>query len=178
MFSQFEGEALLADYVASRTDAIRGWAGLPVPPLEEASLPQVGTGPIESEDLLRRLTAYLLAGGDTAAPEFSQWLDFFVRKYETFKRLRRSYAANLTALDRTLVDKSCYALLGFVVAMATDLEDLGLLNALLKLNDHTLSAPVDQTWRGLVHRSVTQELSLVSGLARRLSVRLAEAPLC
>jgi hypothetical protein len=179
MFTPFEGEALLVGYVQSRRAAIDGWdAALPPPTQAAGDFPEPGAGPIETETLLRQLTDYALGRGDCAAPAFCHWAGVFVRKFETFKRLRRSYTAGLTALDRTPVDGAAYAHLGFIAAQVADAEDLRLLNALLKVNDHVLSAPVREDLRGLVHHAVQRELSLVAGLAGRLGVALPEMRPC
>jgi hypothetical protein len=179
MFTPFEGEALLTGYVQSRLAAINGWdAGAPALLQAAGDLPEPGTGPIETETLLRQLTGYALGRGDCAAPAFRHWAGMFVRKFETFKRLRRSYTVGLTALDRTLVDGAAYAHLGFVAAQMADAEDLRVLNALLKINDHVLSAPVREDLRGLVHHAVQREVSLVAGLAGRLGLAFPEMRPC
>lgn len=179
MFTPFEGEALLADYVQARRAAIDGW-GAGAPSLMQASgdFPEPGTGPVETEALLLQLAGHAL-NGDCTASRFRRWAGIFARKFETFKRLRRSYSAELTALDRTPVDAAAYAHLGYIAAQAAEgAQDLRLLNALLKINDHVLSAPVREDLRGLVHRAVQRELLLVTGLADRLGVPLPEPRPC
>ena len=180
MFTPFEGEALLADYVRSRRAAIEGWDAAAAPLMQATGdLPEPGAGPVETDALLRLLTAHVLGGGNRSASAFRHWTGIFVRKFETFKRLRRSYTAGLTALDRTPADGAAYAYLGFISGEAAqDSNDLHSLNALLKINDHVLSAPVREDVRGLVHRAVQRELSLVAGVAGRLGVTLPETRPC
>ena len=176
MFTPFEGEAFLAGYAGSRAAAIAGWNALALPGANaEIALRAPGAAAVETDDMLQRLVGYLLNGGSPAAPAYLRWVDGFARKFETFKRLRKSYTAGFTALDRTPAPASSYARLAFLIAAAAgDAEDLHFLNALLKLNDHILSVPVEEGLRGLVRFAVERELRLV---AAKNSGRAARRPL-
>lgn len=180
MFSRFEGPQFLSDYVATREDAARRFSSI-VPRTTAAGVSPppaaIGAGEIDTESLLSQLVEVVRAGQGEGVRD---WVDVFARKFEVSKRLRRSYAANLQPLDRTVLGRKCYAQLAFLVAsVIRDARDLRLLDTLLKLNDLVLSAPeLDDGAAALMGPAISRELALVREIAARSGVGAMEAAAC
>jgi hypothetical protein len=175
-YSAFEGPQFLAAYVADRLETrARLSAGPPSrrPAAVDLAMPDAAAALTRTDEVLAAVVDILRGGGQRHAAQ--AWVELFVRKFEVSKRLRRAYGPGFTIADAAPVARISYARVAFAVAALIQDGDLRLLNALLKLNDHVLSGPVEAgEAASLMLTAIDRELELVRGLARRLNVDCTE----
>lgn len=184
MYARFEGMQFVNDYRTSRRIA-RSRLGAPMVPGAspgEASLPVADVSAAETltEKVLEQLVKVMQSNAAVPTQQILVWIDLFARKFEASKRLRRSYGPGFQPLDRTLVRRTAYAELAFLIACTiVQSGNLRLLNTLLKLNDLVLSGPeLDPATAALMAYAIDRELECVSVLAEDLHVMPTDGGAC
>lgn len=175
MYAPYGGAAFLADYLSDRRSLLDGLgAQLPLPDLSPAVLPWLPCG-IETEPVLAACVA--CPPGHVGRTELA---DFFLRKIEVARQLRKAYAETGRPATEEEAGASAYALAAHLfadeVSVNSGVSRLRWLNALLKTGDIlSLYRAEFRTAPAAAHvaHAIAIEIGAICSDADRLSIEIA-----
>ncbi len=142
MYSPMGDRAFIANYLESRIEAMKRMRDIvgegamrDHPPHLPAAIPLPGDTAVVTKTLSEACLRQ--ADRNAAKPNIAAWSDFFVRKFETSRKLATEYSATLRGSAQE-ADLATYCIVARFVSRVADTttpRGLRLLNGLLKLND-------------------------------------------
>ncbi len=161
-YSKYGGEAFLESYRRSRKNVIRQYIDVNNIELDNESN-------IPTESIFNAWISILLKSGDLDLGQ----LNLLLKRFEVTKKIYMEYDHNFRPYDKTgYLNYRLYVLFGLVLTLSyKKYNNLQYLNALLKVNDMTISFGnlLDGSTKLPFQYCLQEEIIYVNGLIERLS---------